>query len=87
MDDSQLEQLDDNALYELLSESRSHLGGLLLRQANDAEVKGEDDMARLRIEEYRRIRHDYYSQSVSDRKRQIALIREWDRRAQSIREA
>lgn len=51
MDDPQLEQLDDNALYELLSESRSHLGGLLLRQANDAEVKGEDDMARLRIEE------------------------------------
>lgn len=47
MDDPQLEQLDDNALYELLSESRSHLGGLLLRQANDAEVKGEDDMARL----------------------------------------
>lgn len=31
MDDPQLEQLDDNALYELLSESRSHLGGLLLR--------------------------------------------------------
>lgn len=71
-----LERLDDNALYELFAESRSHLGGLLLRRANEAEAKGENDVARIRIEEYRRIRMEFVSVPVADCEKQIALIRE-----------
>lgn len=78
-----LERLDDNALYELFAESRSHLGGLLLRRANEAEAKGKNDVARIRIEEYRRIRMEFVSVPVADCEKQIALIREWDRRAKN----
>lgn len=55
----------------------------LLRRANEAEAKGENDVARIRIEEYRRIRMEFVSVPVADCEKQIALIREWDRRAKN----